>query len=82
MYIVMLIDQHVKSFAFAENESDVFSVGLGLLALRGVASSAVKTTGTNPGLNAYTEPNRIMYADVIEIRAAKAQVGMTYYSLD
>ena len=82
MYIVMLIEQHVKSYRFVENELDVIATGIDLLKLRGVALSAVEATGTSPGLNAYTEPNRIMYADVIEIRAAKVQAGVTYYSLD
>lgn len=83
MYIVMLIEQHVKSYRFVENESDVVAAGIDLLKLcSSVALSTVKTTGTSPGLNAYGEPNRIMYADVIEIRAARVRTGLTYYSMD
>jgi len=81
MYIVMLIEQHVRKFTFVKNENDVIKEGRRLLELRGV-SARTWMTGKTPGINRYEEPNRIMYADVFEIRAAKIHAGWTYNILD
>jgi len=82
MYIVMLVEQHIRKFAFVENESDVVDMGLELLQLRGVATGNVEMTGTNPGINAYGEANRIMFVDVFDIRAVPIRTDWTYNVLD
>lgn len=83
MYIVMLIEQHVCKYAFTKHESNVLDAGSRLLKEHaGILPDEVTMTGREPGTNKYGEANMIMYADVFEIRAAEAQTGMTYYSLD
>ena len=74
----MLIEQHVQSFAFADSEHDVIMVGAELLKQRGISTAKVTMTGKEPGVNHYGEPIRIMYADVIEIRAAPVNMDWTY----
>ena len=81
MYIVMFIEQHVRSFAFVKSERDIAEAGRNLLNLRGVITPIIMT-GKEPGVNNYGEPNRIMYADVFEIRAAEIRPDWTYNIMD